>query len=228
MKLESHGMGTEVRAVVFDVGETLIDESRVWGRWAEWMGVSQLTFFSVLGATIARGQSQRHAFSLIKPEFRPWEEIERRRQAGEDDREPNESDLYPDVVDCLTALKAAGFVIGVAGNQFKESETWLSRVSPAFDMIGSSEGWGVHKPNADFFERVAKELNLGVAEIAYVGDRLDNDVTPAHEAGMCAVFLRRGPWGHILGDGDNGPGLSVGSLGELTPALVAHNASQRA
>ncbi|MBN8901527.1 MAG: HAD family hydrolase, partial [Rhodospirillales bacterium] len=33
------------------------------------------------------------------------------------------------------------------------------------------------------------------AEIAYVGDRLDNDVLPARAAGMTAVFLRRGPWG---------------------------------
>ena len=35
------------------------------------------------------------------------------------------------------------------------------------------------------------------AEIAYVGDRLDNDVLPAREAGMFAVFLVRGPWGII-------------------------------
>jgi hypothetical protein len=40
---------------------------------------------------------------------------------------------------------------------------------------------------------------LGVAcqQIAYVGDRLDNDVRPALAAGMVAVFLRRGPWGYI-------------------------------
>ena len=31
--------------------------------------------------------------------------------------------------------------------------------------------------------------------IAYVGDRLDNDVLPALAAGMKAVFVRRGPWG---------------------------------
>ena len=31
--------------------------------------------------------------------------------------------------------------------------------------------------------------------IAYVGDRLDNDVLPSLAAGMTSVFLRRGPWG---------------------------------
>jgi FMN phosphatase YigB (HAD superfamily) len=34
-------------------------------------------------------------------------------------------------------------------------------------------------------------------EIAYVGDRLDNDVLPAKAAGMFAIFIRRGPWGYL-------------------------------
>ncbi|MGH9098837.1 MAG: HAD hydrolase-like protein, partial [Acidimicrobiales bacterium] len=34
-------------------------------------------------------------------------------------------------------------------------------------------------------------------QVAYVGDRLDNDVLPAKAAGMFAVFIRRGPWGHL-------------------------------
>jgi FMN phosphatase YigB (HAD superfamily) len=33
--------------------------------------------------------------------------------------------------------------------------------------------------------------------IAYVGDRLDNDVLPARRAGMLAIFIRRGRRGHI-------------------------------
>ena len=35
------------------------------------------------------------------------------------------------------------------------------------------------------------------ANLAYVGDRIDNDVLPALAAGMRAVWLRRGPWGRI-------------------------------
>ena len=45
-----------VRAVFFDVGETLVDESRMWGEWADWLGVPRFTFFAVLGAVIARGE----------------------------------------------------------------------------------------------------------------------------------------------------------------------------
>lgn len=208
-----------VDAVVFDVGETLITENRVWGRWADWMGVSELTFFSALGATIARGQPQRHAFEMIDPTFRPWEEMQRRRAAGEDDREPDERDLYPDVIPALTALRGAGFRCGVVGNQFQRSETWLHRVEPPFDLIASSESWGVQKPDPAFFERLARELDLPPARIAYVGDRLDNDVVPARAAGMVAVFIRRGPWGHILGDGAEGDWLQIESLNDLTRVL---------
>jgi FMN phosphatase YigB (HAD superfamily) len=52
----------------------------------------------------------------------------------------------------------------------------------------------VEKPSAAFFERVAAEIGLDAEVIAYVGDRVDNDVLPAMRAGMVGVFLVRGPW----------------------------------
>ena len=42
-----------VSAVVFDVGETLLDDSREWGAWADWVGVPRHTFSTVLGAVTA-------------------------------------------------------------------------------------------------------------------------------------------------------------------------------
>jgi len=38
---------------VFDVGETLIDESRMWHEWADILGVPRFTFSAALGAVIA-------------------------------------------------------------------------------------------------------------------------------------------------------------------------------
>jgi hypothetical protein len=106
--------------VVLDVGETIVDETRLWGLLADRAEVSRLTLFAVL------------------------------RSLG-------------------TAL----------------------------DFVASSAGWGVEKPALEFFERVCSESGVPRSEIAYVGDRLDNDVLPAREAGMVAVFIRRGPWGHL-------------------------------
>jgi hypothetical protein len=48
-----------LKAVFFDVGETLIDETRDWGEWADYLGVTRLTLFAALGAVINRGQHHR-------------------------------------------------------------------------------------------------------------------------------------------------------------------------
>jgi hypothetical protein len=51
-----------IQALFFDIGETLVDETRQWGEWADWLGVTRLTFFAALGATIERGDHHRHVF----------------------------------------------------------------------------------------------------------------------------------------------------------------------
>ena len=45
-----------IKAVVFDVGETLVDETREYGTWAEWLGVPPHAFSAVFGAVIAFGK----------------------------------------------------------------------------------------------------------------------------------------------------------------------------
>ena len=53
-----------IKAVCFDVGETLIDETRHWDGWAEFLGVPRLTLFTALGVTMSRGQSLRRVFEI--------------------------------------------------------------------------------------------------------------------------------------------------------------------
>lgn len=53
-----------IRCVVFDVGETLVDETRIWADLALWVGSTPLTVCGVLGAVIAQGGVEdllRHA-----------------------------------------------------------------------------------------------------------------------------------------------------------------------
>jgi FMN phosphatase YigB (HAD superfamily) len=38
---------------------------------------------------------------------------------------------------------------------------------------------------------------FGAGEILYVGDRCDNDIRPAREAGMHTALVHRGPWATI-------------------------------
>ncbi len=186
-----------IKAVFFDVGETLVDESRDWGAWADYLGVSRLCFFAALGAVIERGHHHRSVFELLRPGV-DFATLRHERDATGDRYSVTPQDLYPDVLPCLHLLREAGILIGIAGNQPIEVEGALRSLGVPADIIASSASWGVEKPDAAFFERVVASTNgLAPNEIAYVGDRLDNDVEPARKAGMAAVFLVRGPWAAI-------------------------------
>jgi FMN phosphatase YigB (HAD superfamily) len=130
-------------------------------------------------------------------------------------------DLYPDGIECLRALAADGYRLGIAANQPAEAAAVVRSLGIPLDLVGMSAEWGISKPDPAFFERVARELALPPVAIAYVGDRVDNDVVPAHAAGMVAVFLRRGPWGWIQAGREDPPGadLVVNSLVELPLSL---------
>ena len=160
--------------------------------------------------------------------FRPGldfrEEVAKREAAGFADG-ITADDLYPDAADCLRALHDAGYRIGVVGNQPVQAGAALADLGLPIDLLASSSAWGVHKPDLRFFERVATELDLPASEIAYVGDRVDNDVRPAAAAGMQAIFLRRGPWAWIQAPSEDPPeaALTIGSLAELPAALAALN-----
>jgi HAD superfamily hydrolase (TIGR01549 family) len=213
-----------ITAVVFDVGETLIDETRHWGEWADWIGVPRLTFFAVLGAVIARGEHHRRVFEVLRPGFDVDAETRRREAAGWRYRfEPG--DFYPDAMPCLRALRARGLKVGLAGNQPEAAEAALAAADAPADFIASSARWGVEKPDPAFFAKVAEAAGARPSEIAYVGDRLDNDVRPAHAAGMTAVFLRRGPWAFIQASptAPTGADITLDCLDDLIPALDRQN-----
>jgi HAD superfamily hydrolase (TIGR01662 family) len=185
-----------VRAVVFDVGETLIDETTEYGTWADWLGVPRHTFSAMFGAVIASGDDYRQTFQHFRPGFDLAVERLRREQADFPEHF-DDHDLYPDARPCLEKLRQLGFRVGIAGNQTARAERLLRGLDLPADFIGTSAAWGVEKPSAEFFDRIVQACECTPGEIAYVGDRLDNDISPALAAGMVAVFVRRGPWGYI-------------------------------
>jgi FMN phosphatase YigB (HAD superfamily) len=157
-----------VTAVVFDVGETLVDERATYERWA------------TEGATMR---------ALV------------------------ERDLHQDALPCLTTLRARGLRLGAAGNMHAVHEAFLR---PHVDFVGSSERWGVRKPEPGFFAHVVEEAGAPAGEIVYVGDRVDNDVLPALAAGLQAIRIRRGA--HADDDSPEGT-VTIGSLDQLPEAL---------
>src|SRR5581483_4195774 len=140
--------------VVFDVGETLVDEATTYERW-EAEGATRFVF--------------------------------------------EERDLHADALPCLEALRARGFRLGAAGNMYAHHEDFLR---PHVDFVGSSERWGVEKPDAGFFAHVVEAADAPADEILYVGDRVDKDVVPALAAGLHAIRIRRGAHAHVESPAD--------------------------
>lgn len=210
-----------LRAVVFDVGETLVNESRQWRMWAEWLGVPDHVVFALLGASIACADDHLHILQLLRPGFDLELAREERRRLGNPD-EFDASDLYPDVAACLHVLHKRGLRIGIAGNQPVAAEQTLEGLGLLVDFVASSERWKVKKPAPEFFQKIVDELKLAAGEIAYVGDRLDNDILPALNAGMIAIFIRRGPWGflHARSPEIAKAHLRIENLSELPDALA--------
>ncbi|MFD0905630.1 HAD family hydrolase [Actinomadura sediminis] len=188
-----------VQAVFFDIGETLINEGEIYGRWADWLGVPRHTFLTKLGAFLATGKTHMDLFEYFRPGFDLEAEEKARRAAGV----PNgfgPGDLYPDARACLAGLREQGLFVGIAGNQPVEAAAQTEALGLDADVIGISDVWGVQKPAHEFFERCAQLADVLPEHVLYVGDRIDNDVRPAIAFGMRAAFLRRGPWGHIQED----------------------------
>lgn len=211
------GVEATVEAVVFDVGEVLVDETRVWHTWADLLGVTRLTFAAALGATIVAGEPHTAVFARVASgtDWRALEPLHEQRYGGF-----GEADLYPDVRPTLAALRDVGTTIVIAGNQPARRRAQLERLALPADVIATSADLGVEKPDPAFFDRVCALTGVSVrSRVLYVGDRIDNDVMPAARAGLRTAWLRRGPWGHLQNPGRPPPDVALTTLSDLPGVL---------
>jgi len=183
-----------IRAVFFDVGETLIDEQRLYADYAMRMGVTYDYFMERIEAAMGAREPIKNVFAAVKPGFdlkaaRAKREVEGKKFGI------GPHDLYADAAASLSALKARGYFIGIVGNQPASAEGMLRASGLSADYIATSEGWGISKPDPMFFTKVIDAAGVDPKHIAYVGDRVDNDILPARAAGMWTFLIRRGPWG---------------------------------
>lgn len=207
------------RWVVLDVGETLVDETRVFRTWAEIFGLPQFTVMGVLGGSIVsarRPEDWRGFFELLQePEWRDRQpEFEDRYGALRAD------DLYPDALPAIRGLRDAGYRVAITANQPARRHAELEALGIEVEVMAMSQAMGVSKPDPAFFARTLELLGSPAPDsVAYVGDRVDNDVRPAAAAGMRAIWIRRGPWGFLHEDPEGLADLEVRSLAELVDRI---------
>ena len=126
-----------LKAVVFDVGETLIDETRLWERAADTAGVPRFTLMGVVGGLAARGEHHRRAWELLG--------------VDQPDRDLGVGRLLPGRAAVPGCAPERGVRVGAVGNTLTDAEELLRE---HVDLVGSSARWGVEKPAPAFFERI--------------------------------------------------------------------------
>lgn len=205
-----------IRAVAFDVGETLISDDRGWGAWADWLGVKRHTLSALVGAVVAQGRDNADALRLVRSGIDIEAERTAMERAGRGEA-LDETDLYPDVRPSLAALQDAGVRVVVAGNQTVRAAELLRALDLPVDALATSGEWGVAKPAREFFARTVALAGVAADEVLYVGDHPQNDVVPARAAGLRTAHLRRGPLGHLWADSEDAKAADwrIGNLAEL-------------
>ena len=109
-----------LRAVFFDVGETLVDEEHYWREVSRIAGVQPHVVWAALGKTIERGEEH----------WELWRHLGLERPAATAGVVYAETDLHADARPALAEVRASGVLAGVAGNQSSQCSSPRSIVLP--------------------------------------------------------------------------------------------------
>ena len=190
-----------LRAVVFDVGETLVDETGMWERAADAAGVPRFTLMGVLGGLAARGEHHRRAWEILGVDHpaSTW---------GRTTSIPMHCPAWNGCA--LRAISSAP-----SGTRPPRARSCCESTSIWSALPGAGAS---RSPRPSSSSGSSRRAASPAGEIAYVGDRVDNDIRPAIDAGMLAIHIRRGPWGHLF---DAPPrAFRILDLSELPEALA--------
>lgn len=209
--------------VCLDVGEVLVDETRVWSVWSQVLGVSPFELQATIGARLATGGTHLDALTDVDPDWRDRRGAFELALGGLQAR-----DLYPDALPSIRRLQRAGVRVAVCGNQPVSRRAELLAAGVRVDPLLTSDDLGAEKPDPAFFHSVLDALGgPEPADVWYVGDRPDNDVGPALAAGLRSVWLRRGPWARLVPAGGSDADLIVDGLGDLVDLLLDRDRPDR-
>lgn len=102
-------------------------------------------------------------------------------------------EAYEDALPALLELKK-NHKLGIIANQPAGAADRLRRYGllGCFDAVFGSDDVGLKKPDVEFYKYAIKSVGCSADRAVMVGDRPDNDIEPATEAGMHTVRILRG------------------------------------
>jgi len=245
--LMSSGVRGLVRAVLLDVGDTMLHLDRSWDEVFQANLEALDNYLNSLGVKIdAKKFNERlvnmfndasYRADLFKIEV-PMEEIigKSLRKSGlqvlgvdlptnammEFYRPEVESwQLYPDTVETLTRFSKEGYVLGVVSNAKSD---WAVRailrqrdLDGFFKTIVTSAALKIRKPRYEIFKRALVDLDVNPSDAVFIGDSISADVGGSKNMGMYSIHILRKP---IEATNLSRPDATVMNLSE-TPEIVA-------
>jgi HAD superfamily hydrolase (TIGR01509 family) len=130
---------------------------------------------------------------------------------------------FPDVHQMLDQLQAQSYKLGLVTNSFLPM--WMRDVELVeYDLLDyfeariTSGDTGYMKPHPAIYQRMLALLDTPADRAVFVGDRPENDIAGANEAGLISVLMAPA---HLQRD-LNGvePDYTIASLSELPPLLA--------
>lgn len=186
-------MSGYVRAVLFDIGGPIYDD-RVYAE-ALRTGLEQLGAPVTAGAFNDEYERCRRAqagFTRPLAERFGVSPDALARTASRSWRYPPAA-LFPDAGKAIRRL-AGRYQVGILANQPREARLALERdgIAPCIDFWVLSGEVGMAKPDPRIFAYAVELAKYPAERVAYVGNRLDNDIRPARRAGLRPIWLLRG------------------------------------
>ena len=109
---------------------------------------------------------------------------------------------FKNVLETLTALRGAGYKLGLLSDFPPEKKIEYLGLSSLWDAVHCSEYSGALKPHPLSFVKIAEQMNLPPEKILYVGNSVSYDVAGASKAGMKTAWIRIFP---LQNRGKKGP-----------------------
>jgi putative hydrolase of the HAD superfamily len=103
-------------------------------------------------------------------------------------------ELYPDVIPTLRRLKAKGIITGIVTNGLESDYQRILqklRLTNSFEVVVGVDSCGKGKPSREIFDCALDRLHISPDEAIFVGDSIRCDYEGAKNAGIRPVLINR-------------------------------------
>ena len=205
----------KIKWLFFDVGSTLVDETKVYERRFSKIAES---------AGVSAEYVKEKAYEFYRQNKKGDKEILKIHNVELPQWESEYEELYPDTENVLKNLHEK-YKIGVIANQNLGTADRLQNfgILKYIDLVVASAEEGVAKPDRRIFDIALERSGCPAHEAMMIGDRIDNDIFPAKNLGMKTMWIRQGFGGlwNIQSDAEL-PNFIADDLPEVVSILDWH------